>query len=72
MKTIFKTESLHGGDSLEITAHRDRFITVEIDSPWSGDTKAGFGRTLSINLNVEKVDLLSRALLAYLHSPAAS
>lgn len=62
MKEIYRS-SADGTSSDEIiVTDWERYIEFEIDNPWWGSTEQGFGATLHINLTIEQVSALSKAL----------
>lgn len=53
----------YGSDRLEAYCRGGR-MTVEIESPWMGDSETGFGRSCSIGLSLDGAESLARWMLA--------
>lgn len=53
------------GDNLTVDWLGDDRAVIEIDSPWTGDTETGFGRSAAITLTKDQVRQLVRTLAAW-------
>lgn len=58
---LFKTNHHPVDESLTVS-NQGRGVDFEIDSPWYGDTKSGFGANLRITLLADEVRRLHKAL----------
>lgn len=62
MSTTLKFDEESRMCTIEFDFVSGRYLSVEIDSPWSGDTESGFGSIERFNLTLDQAKDLHKAL----------